>query len=77
MMMSKSCPSFLDRIPRLAWQIGVKYNGKIDWGYIIFKYDAGLISDEQDGFEDGENIVTKRVFISPAKLATKPEFEGW
>jgi hypothetical protein len=64
----------LDRIPRPAYMLcldGME-------GYVIFHKSEADEERKLSIEEDGEDLVTlKRIWISPAKLATLPEFVGW
>ena len=71
----------IDRIPRRMYQIGMSYNDEsspIYWRYVLDKWDAELIRDEEQGFhEDDCSLHIRRVWLSPAWLDTQEEFQGW
>lgn len=63
--------SQLDRIPRRAYQIYL--NGYA--GYIVF--DRAFLDTEIEYCEADDVIEIRRLWMSPAKLHTYPEFQGW
>lgn len=67
----------LDRIPRPMYQVGLVESGRIEWGYICENRKKLKESLEMES-ESGEYSATYRVvWMSPAKLASIPEFMGW
>lgn len=70
-MIARWIDGFMRRIPRRAWQVYL--NGYA--GYIAFGLD--YIFEELEYSEDDDIWQIRDVWISPAKLETYPEFQGW
>jgi hypothetical protein len=59
-------------------QYGLRYenSNQVEWGYVLRHFDADILKEEQDNC-DGETMVTRTVWISPARLEANGEFQGW
>lgn len=76
---------FVDRIPRIAYQVGIKNSWSIkgktytQWGYILFGYKflKENLELERAECEDDDEFTWRIRIISPAKLDTMGEFKGW
>ncbi len=69
----------LDRIPRLTRQIGIEDKGKIEWGYVSSNLAEDVRAEQEvlDDYGEGGQIVTRLIWISPARLEANGEFQGW
>ena len=78
---------FLDRIPRIAYQVGMDesytdkqgiFHKRIYWGYVVFgiKWLKQNLELERE-YADDDIFVWRPVIISPAKLEKMGEFMGW
>lgn len=78
----------IDRIPRPAWQIGLLWgNGEVEWNRpgstaiaIVFtkeECDKELAYYNEHIISGGSMAVYRRIWISPARVASYGDFEGF
>ncbi len=83
--MASKCVQWLkrlfDRIPRYAYQIGlVEHPGcRPYYGYVVFgrKDHRQCLQSEIDEIQGDEQFMSRRVWISPARVERNGEFPGW
>lgn len=80
--------ALVNRVPRPAWQLGLLWGeNELQWNpkdstAIVVVYsqkvcDGEIASYNDDIIRGGSFAVYRRIWISPAKVASFGKFEGW